>query len=279
MLKIPEHQVAGHKAKDGILGPLVDDFGKFYKPLQTNKDDDTRGSTELSFYTSLAAAAHDYSIRSFFPAFHGTRLLDASDGSGPHPHLVLEDLLCGYSKPSVMDVKIGSRTWHLGDSEDYICKCLKKDRESSSLPLGFRISGVKDSISSWEPTRKSLQCLSAHGVALVLNKFVSSNNINHDDHHPDCAFATEVYGAVLERLQKLKDWFEVQTVYHFYSCSVLVVYEKDLGKGKATNPLVKLVDFAHVVDGNGVIDHNFLGGLCSFIKFLKDILAVACLHK
>ena len=36
--------------------------------------------------------------------------------------------------------------------------------------------------------------------------------------------------------------------------------------------MVKLVDFAHVAEGNGVIDHNFLGGLCSLIKFISDIV-------
>ncbi|RDX73348.1 Inositol polyphosphate multikinase beta, partial [Mucuna pruriens] len=262
MLKVPEHQVAGHKARNGVLGPLIDDSGKFYKPLQNN----TRGSTEQSFYTSLCDIPQP--ARSFFPAFHGTRVLDASDGSGPHPHLVLEDLLSGYAKPSVMDVKIGSRTWHLGESEDYINKCLEKDRHSSSIPLGFRISGVKDSVSHWEPTRKFLQCLSAEGVALVLKKFVSSN-ADVDASDPDCAFAKEVFGNVLERLVELKEWFEDQTLYHFYSCSVLVVYDKK-GKGKV---LVKLIDFAHVVAANATIDHNFLGGLCSFIKFVKDILA------
>ncbi|CAJ1978186.1 unnamed protein product [Sphenostylis stenocarpa] len=261
MLKVPEHQVAGHKAKKGLLGPLVDDSGKFYKPLQNN---DARGSTELSFYTTLAVTP---AIRRFFPDFYGTAVVPASDGSGPHPHLILEDLVSPYAKPSVMDVKIGSRTWNADDSEEYIAKCMKKDRETSSLPLGFRISGVKDSISSWEPSRTFLQKLSAEGVALLLRKFVSS--FNAEDSDRDCDFAAEVFGSVLERLVELKAWFEVQTVYHFYSCSVLVVYEKEKGKAK---PVVKLVDFAHVVPGNGVIDHNFLGGLCSFINFLKDIL-------
>ncbi|ESW05851.1 hypothetical protein PHAVU_011G214900 [Phaseolus vulgaris] len=259
MLKVPQHQVAGHMAKNGVLGPLVDDSGKFYKPLQNND----RGSTELSFYTSLAVPP---SISSFFPAFHGTAVVPASDGSGPHTHLILQDVVAPYTNPSVMDVKIGSRTWHLAHSEDYIAKCMKKDRDSSTVPLGFRLTGVKDSVSSWEPSRTFLQSLSAEGVSLILRKFVSSAA---DSDRSDCDFAAEVLGAVLERLVELKAWFEVQTLYHFYSCSVLVVYEKEKGK---TKPLVKLVDFAHVVSGNGVIDHNFLGGLCSFINFIRDIL-------
>ncbi|XP_052726287.1 inositol polyphosphate multikinase beta-like [Vigna angularis] len=105
MLKVPEHQVAGHMAKNDVLGLLVDDSGKFYTPLQEHD----RGSAELSFYTSLAVPP---SIRPFFLAFHGTVVVPASDGSGPHTHLLLQDLIAPYTKPSVMDVKIGSRTCH-----------------------------------------------------------------------------------------------------------------------------------------------------------------------
>lgn len=113
--------------------------------------------------------------------------------------------------------------------------------------------------------------LSAEDVILMMKKFVSSDG-NADE--PDCVFASRVYLPVLEELLVLKKWFEVQTIFHFYSCSVLVVYEKDEKDEKRTaRAVVKLVDFAHVVDAKGAIDHNFLGGLCSLIKFVKDVLA------
>lgn len=138
MLRVPEHQVAGHKAIDGVLGPLVDDSGKFYKPLQS----DHRGSNEATFYKTLSSNPNiPDNIRSFFPVFHGIKEVEASDGSGLHPHLVLEDILAGYDNPCVMDVKIGSRTWYPEAAEEYVRKCLLKDRESSSIHLGFRISG------------------------------------------------------------------------------------------------------------------------------------------
>ncbi|KAG2263519.1 hypothetical protein Bca52824_070598 [Brassica carinata] len=63
--------------------------------------------------------------------------------------------------------------------------------------------------------------------------------------------------------------------YHFNSCSVLMFYESDsfLMKGEDdAQAQVKLVDCTHVLDGNGVIDHNFLDGFCSFISFIQDIL-------
>ncbi|KAJ0051800.1 hypothetical protein Pint_01314 [Pistacia integerrima] len=277
MLKIPDHQVAGHQARDGKLGPLIDDSGRFYKPLQ----DDERGSNEAAFYTSFSSNMKipDH-IRRFFPVFYGTQLLEASDGSGLRPHLVLEDLVSKHLNPSIIDIKIGSRTWYPEAYEDYIQRCLKKDAETTSLLLGFRISGLQIYVNKesgfWKPEKKLVQAFTADDVRLVLRKFVSSNSPTDSKSVPDCSFAPTVYGGstgILAQLLELKAWFEDQTIYHFNSCSVLMVYEKEsLLKGRSSGAEIKLVDFAHVVEGKGIIDHNFLGGLCSFIKFVSEIL-------
>ncbi|XP_044480409.1 inositol polyphosphate multikinase alpha-like [Mangifera indica] len=277
MLKIPDHQVAGHQALDGKLGPLIDDSGRFYKPLQ----DGERGSNEVAFYTSFSSNTKipDH-IRRFFPVFYGTQLLQASDGSGLCPHLVLEDLVAKCLNPSIIDVKIGSRTWYPQAPKDYIEKCLKKDAETTGVLLGFRISGLqvyqnKES-GFWKPEKKLVQAYTADDVRLVLRKFVSSHSPIDSKSVSDCSFAPTVYGGsngILAQLLELKAWFEDQTIYHFNSCSVLMMYEKEpLLEGRSSGAEIKLVDFAHVVEGKGVIDHNFLGGLCSLIKFVSEIL-------
>lgn len=276
MFKVPDHQVAGHKALDGQLGPLIDESGLFYKPLQK----DERGLREVEFYKIFAADVRvpDH-IRRIFPKSFGTQVLEASDGSGPRSHLVLEDLMSKYTNPSIIDFKIGSRTWYPQATEEYIQKCLKKDRESSSLPLGFRISGLQiyeDQDSGyWKPDRKLTLKYTADDVRLVLRKFVSSNKSLDFKKEPDCAYASSVYGGcsgILAQLLELKSWFEEQTIYHFYSCSVLMVYDKESLVQGERGPAIKLVDFAHVIEGDGVLDHNFLGGLCSLIKFISDVL-------
>ncbi|XP_038877972.1 inositol polyphosphate multikinase beta-like [Benincasa hispida] len=286
MFKIPDHQVAGHQASDGSMGPLVDDSGLFFKPLQK----DERGSKEVAFYKSLSSNTKvPDNIRAFFPAFHGTQDIPASDGSGLHPHLVLQDLISNYQNPSIVDIKIGSRTWYPQASEEYIQRCFKKDRETSSLALGFRLSGLQIHVSQkagyWKPGRKFLQNSSAEKVKIILKKFVSSNaSADSDVDDLDCVFASSIYGGangILAQLLELKTWFEDQKFYHFYSSSVLMVYDKESMLETKSNAAIKLVDFAHVVDSNGVIDHNFLGGLCSLIKFISEILTdhLDCLNK
>lgn len=276
MFKAPDHQVAGHQALDGKLGPLIDESGRFYKPLQN----DERGAREVEFYVAFTSNTEiPSSIKRFFPKFYGTQLVEASDGTGLHPHLVIEDIVSDYKKPSVMDVKIGSRTWYPEASEDYIKKCFKKDKESTSVSLGFRISGLQvyDGPKSgfWKPDRKQIKKFSIDDVKLALRKFVSSAPAEQD-RDPDCAFASTVYNGssgIMSQLKELKSWFEDETILHFYSCSILMVYDKEaVLHGKDSGAAIKLVDFAHVVQGNGVIDHNFLGGLCSLIKLITEIL-------
>lgn len=277
MLKVPDHQVAGHQARNGVLGPLIDDSGRFYKPLQN----DERGSKEVAFYELFSSnIGIPNRIHRFFPNFHGTQLIEASDGSGLHPHLVLQDIVSGCLNPSIIDIKIGSRTWPPQASEDYIKKCFEKDRKSTSLPLGFRISGLQIYRSNesgfWKPDKKVIKKFTIEDVRLVLRKFVSSNASVDSDMDPDCSFASTVYGGsngVLAQLLELKEWLEHQTIFHFYSCSILMVYEKEsILEARSSGAEIKLVDFAHAVEGKGVIDHNFLGGLCSLIKFISEIL-------
>ncbi|XAR51988.1 Inositol-polyphosphate multikinase [Bertholletia excelsa] len=263
MLKAPSHQVAGHQAADGMLGPLIDDSGRFYKPLPG----DERASNEVGFYTSFSSNVKIPShIHKFFPIFYGIQLVEASDGSGMRPHLVLQDLAWGRLNPSIMDIKIGSRTWPPQASEDYIAKCFKKDRETTSVQLA----------------KEHVQTLTTKDVKLVLKKFVSSNAIADSDSDPDCDFASIVYGGsdgILAQLLELKEWFEDQTFFHFYSCSVLIMFEKELAlSGDKPSAVVKLVDFAHVEEGKGVIDHNFLGGLCSLVKFISEKLTAPDEH-
>ncbi|KAI3773529.1 hypothetical protein L1987_48059 [Smallanthus sonchifolius] len=276
MLKIPSHQVAGHHASSRTRGPLIDDSGHFYKPLQG----DERGSAEVTFYKQFSSNTKipDH-IRKFFPVYYGTKVMNASDGS-EHPHIVLEDLTSNHENPTIMDVKIGSRTWGPEASDEYIAKCFKRDRETTSVQLGFRISGlqiyINEEVGFYKPARDFVLKSSLDDVRLLFKKFVSSGPFDETGLGPDRGWASVVYGGlngILAQLLELKAWFEDQTLYHFCACSLLLMFEKELAlEGGSPNAQVKIIDFAHVTEGRGVIDHNFLGGLCSLIKFISEVV-------
>lgn len=69
---------------------------------------------------------------------------------------------------------------------------------------------------------------------------------------------------------ELFDRFEKQVSYHFFSASVLLVYE---GEPKAERVVsAKLVDFAHVLYDQTAVDENFLSGLNALIQMLSDVI-------
>ncbi|KAG0603849.1 hypothetical protein M758_10G125300 [Ceratodon purpureus] len=273
VFKVADHQVAGHRFEDGRVGSLIDDSGRFYKPLQ----DGTRGDKEVNFYNRFwSDPSVPPSVQKFFPKFFGTTEIEAPNGSGTVGgevrHAIMEDLTHGFQRPNIIDVKMGARTWYLEAGPKYVEKCKLKDKETTSEALGFRVSGMqvyepkKEEV--WKASRSWCKFMKPEEVPEALKRFVSSNPSAEKGY--DGAFVKAVYGEALKELQDLKAWFEVQTSYHFFSASVLLIYE-----GEPTIPQaisVRLVDFAHVVYDRDVIDENQLSGLNAFMKMLTEII-------
>lgn len=86
---------------------------------------------------------------------------------------------------------------------------------------------------------------------------------------------------------QIKEFFEKQTTYHFYSSSIIIAYEANLEEILQMNSenkkqslivdemvRVKMVDFAHVLIDKDSLDENYLFGLTKLIHFLKCLLDV-----
>jgi len=270
--KVAANQVAGHRFEEGRVGSLVDDSGRFYKPLQ----DGARGDKETLFYDKIwSDTAVPPAVKAFFPHFYGTINIDAPDGSSIR-HAIMEDLTHGFTHPCIIDAKIGARTWYPEAGEKYIQKCLQKDSETTSAALGFRLAGMQvyKSVNAtvWKAPRIWCKNITVSDVPAALERYVSSNP--SDEQNWDAAFASDVYGGThgaIAQLQELKAWFEEQKFYHFFSASVLIVYEGEPSVDART-VAVKLVDFAHVLYDQDAIDENFLVGLNALIKMLSNIV-------
>ncbi len=108
----------------------------------------------------------------------------------------------------------------------------------------------------------------------------------------------------IRKFEEIKLCFEKQTTYHFFSSSIIVIYEAYLedmlaagengagnggsadtnadnnnnNKNTATTPVgtghvkIAMADFAHVFPGNGQLDHNYLFGLEKLIEHHKMLL-------
>jgi hypothetical protein len=64
------------------------------------------------------------------------------------------------------------------------------------------------------------------------------------------------------------DRFKTQRNYHFFSSSILLLYESC---SDDAHPSVKMVDFAHVFTGPDGVDENFMKGLDSLLNILQEI--------
>lgn len=169
-LRVAPYQVAGHSSKGVGLPSLVDDAGHFLKPCP----DDRKGAAEVDFYRRVVAAVDAGTEMStslagfarFVPAYRGTFRADAAgivavagdDPTAAHARTIaaagqravflrLEDVTAGYSKPCVVDLKIGLRTFsRTGHDCAYIAKRSAHDTRSGQAEVGFKICGMQ----TWE---------------------------------------------------------------------------------------------------------------------------------
>jgi len=80
----------------------------------------------------------------------------------------------------------------------------------------------------------------------------------------------DVIKYLLDRLSVFLSWMEIQTVYRFYSSSLLFVYDGATDSFKAD---VRMIDFAHVseIKDNGV-DEGYVKGLRKLLECLRKLV-------
>lgn len=297
-----QHQVAGHLFEAGKEGSLVDDLGHFYKPLQPG----ARGERELAFYrrvfemarlsssssSSLLSTGPDARMQSrggeqggggdacvreddgaesqgdtileFVPRFSGTIEM------GGRTLLMLEDVGASYLQPCVMDIKIGHRTWYSCADERYIARARAKDQATTQASLGFKICG-------WQVYKhsKGKVCRASKSVCKTMSEGQVEDALldfadNERGGRPELVFGMK-FGA-LPQLLRLQRWFQQQSLFHFYSSSILIFYEGLASRGADLNVRVCMVDFAHTFPAQENWDDNFLGGLTSLIGKMQGLL-------
>ena len=104
-------QIAGHGSEgDGEKGFLKRPDGRLLKPVQAPP----RGLRERDFYKRINTSKDptDLRLKKFIPEFFGVEKVGFINGiTVTEEFLILRDITEGFSRPSIMDIKIGSRTW------------------------------------------------------------------------------------------------------------------------------------------------------------------------
>ena len=84
----------------------------------------------------------------------------------------------------------------------------------------------------------------------------------------------------IRKFEEIKQWFDKQKTYHFYSSSLIVIYDANLADLLEKNEAnlsqavrITMADFAHVFPANNTLDENYLFGLNRLTEHLSLLLS------
>lgn len=237
-----EEQMGGHE-------------GTFHK-LDEKKIMKHGGEAETLFYSEL----HLYpKLQEFAPAFHGFHELDGKK------YIVIEDATAGFSKPCILDIKIGKQSFGEDADETKKANMAAKDAKSTTGTLGARITAIKVyQVESGEYIKKSKD----YGKTIKTEDFQSALS---EYFHNGKTLRKTLIPKFLEKIRLVKEWIESQGDVRMYSSSILFVYDGDESNDEV---VIKLIDFAHVfkITDNGK-DDGYIFGVNNVIQYLEAIHA------
>ena len=185
---------------------------------------------EVSFYSTIAERYPEFTH--WIAGYHGEKQVGEKG-----QFMILDDLTYGYEKPSVIDLKIGTKTWEDDAPQEKI------DRESKKYPLqrtiGFRLTGMR--VYNHEKHQFDVYD-KKYGYSLTeetLNSMFATyfSQVTQDK-------KKEVVQSIINQLKPILAWFETPGHLKFICTSILFILE---GNTEAEyKPIVRLVDFAHV---------------------------------
>ncbi|KPA77188.1 putative Inositol polyphosphate kinase-like protein [Leptomonas pyrrhocoris] len=175
------------------------------------------------------------------------QIVDADDdgneagGSRKICRMIMLEYVCyKFARPCVMDIKMGSRQYGLHPTAEKKRSKEQKAKLSTSARYGIRLAGYRrwNTAESRYSFRSKLQCrtLTLHEVKNEISAFMLHNR--------------ELERVFQRQLQRLRVAFSQQTVFRFYTSSLLFVYD-------AEDPLatarVTMVDFAYTYESKELL--------------------------
>ncbi|NP_001087711.1 inositol polyphosphate multikinase L homeolog [Xenopus laevis] len=240
------HQVAGHMYGKDKVGILQHPDGTVLKQLQPPP----RGPRELNFYSMVFSLdctnSHLLDLQKLLPKYFGTW---SPPGSANDLYLKLEDITRKFTKPCIMDIKIGQKSYDPFASAEKIQQQVSKYplmEEIGFLVLGMRVYNVLSD--SYETQNQHYgRSLTKETVKEGVSKFFHNGTRLRKDAVAEC----------VQKVQSILQWFELQENYHFYASSLLFVYE-----GSSPHTTKRLID-GTLVEKRAVPKGQFTDGECN----------------
>mmetsp|Transcript_21451 Transcript_21451/g.52558 ORF Transcript_21451/g.52558 Transcript_21451/m.52558 type:complete len:399 (-) Transcript_21451:560-1756(-) len=196
-------------------------------------------------------------------------------------YIELEDLTLPFSRPNILDLKIGTRVYGVNDDPQKIKRKIEKSASTTSCSLGLRLCGMQvyNPVDDTYTFRDKFD-----GRNLDEKGFV--NSIKQFFTCIDGQLRLTVIERLIERILKLVSVVSEQKSFQFFSSSLLFICEgcgpKDqkrlFGTVKNDNLQrvdLRFIDFAQAArdtEEKGV-DKGFLKGLGNIVTILRNLLA------
>ncbi|KAF2497107.1 SAICAR synthase-like protein [Lophium mytilinum] len=226
---------------------------------------------EIAFYESVTASHPD--LAAYIPTYMGTLSLNAAataeastdelaegmiqtaDGTLERLHgkklatelsIVLENTAAGFSKPNILDLKLGAQLWDEGAKPEKRARLDKVSKETTSSSLGFRIAGMRTWAAVPKPVAENLKSFAeveedtGYTVynKMYGRKFAAWNVLEGFEAYVlppgtkkgrrELERAKRVLVEFVDGVRELRDIFRKKES-RMYSASILLVFEGDAG--------------------------------------------------
>lgn len=220
------------------------------------------GTQEIEFYKTAPQSP-------LIPTFHGTETKSvrvSETETKSVEYIVLSDITSKFSKPCVLDVKMGKNTWFAGCTESKKKHCEEIDQSTTSSIFGFKLTGMrtKDPVTGEDhdyPRDVAWHMKTDVELLEVFREFFSCCPQNNIKSTVQFFCDRIVAAAELVKSERLE----------LRSSSLLFVYDADPCSGKT--PEVVMIDFAHTRRLDiGCIDEGYIFGCNELSRILKLLL-------
>lgn len=283
-LKLFHHQVSGHGAflkisRNKVCKPVVKRELEFYETVKTNCPDiipflaNYHGTVDLNF--------NDVEPRQLYDSESDTETTGHSRWSKhlikkefanqgrqrTSKYIVLQDLSKSYKKPSIMDLKMGTKTFGQDATPQKIASKSRKAKETTTRTLGMRLCGQQ----IYHPKENQFKIVNKYeGHKLTDEKFeqfLAQYFWNGE------RMRVELLPLMIDKLKELLQIIKKGVRYVFYATSLLLLYDGDENNTKVD---VKMIDFGHTypyTEGQ-IRDDGFEFGLTNLISILEKIYSI-----
>lgn len=183
-------------------------------------------------------------------------------------YVEMENLIRDLRTPCMMDMKVGLRMYGDDATEEKKQRMIDKAKNSTALEYGVKVTATR----AWSVEHQLL----VETSRTEANQFRTLDDlrraifdfVNAAAQQDRCPIAE----AFKNQIQEIYDLFKQQTVAHFFSSSLLFLYDATPASGLQQTAHVRMIDFAHVTYIPGTPDIGYIKGLTTLLALLEDYL-------